>query len=241
MTAASGARRTQAERRAASEAAVLRAAAELIAERGIERASLRSIGARAGISRAMPAYHFGSKDVLISRLAERAHERTLEATAEALRQKHQRIEGLSRLEVLRATIETYLQVFTTADSPEERAVVVLWGATFPAEAPLPTVIEVDRQTHNLLAETIRGGQQEGSIRQDIDADAAAIMITGMARGAAALSLTQSGAADMTLVRTLCGEAISAVLGIRDERSPQTSQTPNPSTGQTGRAAPEGAA
>ena len=44
-------RRTQAERRAASEAALLSAAAELIAERGFERTSLRSIGARAGTSR----------------------------------------------------------------------------------------------------------------------------------------------------------------------------------------------
>ncbi|MEX5710603.1 TetR/AcrR family transcriptional regulator [Parafrankia sp. FMc6] len=218
MTAANGARRTQAERRAASEEAVLRAAAELIAERGLERASLRSIGARAGISRTMPAYHFGSKDVLITRLAERAHERTLEATREALRQAHQRIDELSSLEVLRATIETYLQVFTTADSPEERAVVVLWGATFPAEAPLPTVLEADRQTHDQLSETIRAGQRDGSIRDDIDADAAATMITGMARGVAALSLTQPGTADMTLVRTLCSEAISAVLGTRGETS-----------------------
>ena len=61
-------RRTQAERRAASEAALLSAAAELIAERGIERTSLRSIGDRAGASRAMPGYHFGSKEALIERL-----------------------------------------------------------------------------------------------------------------------------------------------------------------------------
>src|SRR5207245_1194918 len=101
-------RRTQAERRAASEAALLRAAAELIAERGFERTSLRGIGARAGTSREMPAYHFGSKEGLISRLADRAHERTLEATAEALGCTDRRIEELSALEALRVTIETYL-------------------------------------------------------------------------------------------------------------------------------------
>lgn len=241
MGEASGARRTQAERRAASEEAVLRAAAELIAERGIERASLRSIGARAGISRAMPGYHFGSKDVLVSRLAERAHERTLEATTEALRQARQRIDAPSRLELLRASIETYLEVFITTDSPEERAIVVLWGSTFPAEAPLPTVVEADRQTHGELADAIRAGQQEGSIRAEIDADAAAIMIMGMARGVAALSLTHSAAADMALVRTLCGQVISAVLGPVDEPSPDGLRASNPLIGQSGDAAPDDAA
>lgn len=195
---------------------MLRAAAELIAERGVDRASLRGIGARAGISRAMPAYHFGSKDALIARLTEQAHERTLKATTDALRREHRDIDALSKLEVLLATIDTYLQVFTTADSPEERAVVVLWGATFPAEAPLPTAIEADRQTHAQLAGTIRDGQLENSIRRDIDADAAAVMVTGMARGIAALSLTQPGTTDMTAVRTLCHEAISAVLAPRAE-------------------------
>jgi len=42
------------------------------------------------------------------------------------------------------------------------------------------------------------------------------MITAMARGVAALSLTQPGTADMTSVRTLCAEAISAVLSPRTE-------------------------
>lgn len=192
---------------------MLRAAAELIAERGIDGASLRGIGARAGISRAMPGYHFGSKEQLIARLAERAHERTLEATARALDRADRSLDGLSSLETLRVTIETYLELITTADSPEERAIVVMWGATFPSEAPLSAVLEADRDTHRMLADTIRAGQQEGSIRPDVDADAAAVMITGMARGVAALSLTQPGTADMTVVRRLCGELLATALGV----------------------------
>ena len=208
-------RRTQAERRSASEAALLRAAAELIAERGFEATSLRGIGARAGTSREMPAYHFGSKEGLITRLAERAHERTLEATTEALERTDQRIEELSALERLRMTIETYLEVFAAADAPEERAVVVLWGATFPSESPLPAVVEADRHTHADLADTIRAGQQDRSIRVDVDADAAAVLVMGMARGIAALSLAHPDAADPAQVRALCGEVITASLQSRD--------------------------
>ncbi|OHV24694.1 TetR family transcriptional regulator [Parafrankia soli] len=221
-------RRTQVERRAASEAALLRAAAELIAERGFERTSLRSIGARAGTSREMPAYHFGSKEGLITRLAERAHERTLEATAEALERTDRRAEELSALEALRVTIETYLEVFVAADAPEERAVVVMWGATFPSDSPLPAVVHADRQTHRDLAETIRAGQQDGSIRADADADAAAVLVMGMARGIAALSLAHPGAADPAKVQALCGEVITASLQDPSTTAPRGPVTPTTS-------------
>ncbi|WP_018506327.1 TetR/AcrR family transcriptional regulator [Parafrankia discariae] len=217
-------RRTQVERRAASEAALLRAAAELIAERGFERTSLRGIGARAGTSREMPAYHFGSKESLITRLAERAHERTLEATAEALERADRRAEELSALETLRVTIETYLEVIVAADAPEERAVVVMWGATFPSDSPLPAAVDADRQTHRDLAESIRAGQQDGSIRAEADADAAALLVMAMARGTAALSLAHPDAADPAKVQALCGEAITALL---QAPSPTVPDRPEP--------------
>ena len=83
-TSGSVSRRTQAERRAASEEALLRAAAEIVAERGIERASLARIGERSGASRALSTYHFGSKDTLVARLARDAQDRLGQATLAAL-------------------------------------------------------------------------------------------------------------------------------------------------------------
>src|SRR4051795_10149024 len=128
MSAPTGSpRRTQAERRAASETALLQAAAELIVEGGMERASLRNISERAGISRGMPAYHFGSKDGLVERLVEQAYGSTFEATGVAVEQGARDLSRLTKLEALRAIIETYLRIFHTGERPEERAVVVLWG------------------------------------------------------------------------------------------------------------------
>jgi AcrR family transcriptional regulator len=204
-------RRTQAERRAAAEAALLQAAAELIVERGIEGASLRSISERAGISRAMPGYHFGSKDALIARIADRGHERTMTATAEAVERAGRGREPLSTLEALRLTIETYVDVVGSADAPEERAVIVMWGATFPTASTLPAMVESDRQTHTDLAGLIKHGQDEQSIRADIDAAAAALVIMGLSRGVAALSLTHTDVADPATVRQLTGEAIDQLL------------------------------
>ncbi|MCK9877903.1 TetR/AcrR family transcriptional regulator [Frankia sp. Ag45/Mut15] len=213
MTASGpGLRRTQAERRAASEAALLQAAAELIAEVGIERTSLRGVSERAGISRAMPAYHFGSKDGLVDRLVHHAYERTVAATTVALRPSQGDLDQLSRLDLLRAIIETYLTIVGSGASVEERAVIVMWGATFPAGADLPVMVQADQATHRALADTIRDGQQDGSIRADLDADAAALLLMGMARGAAAMSLAHPTAADPARVRDLCGQTITAVLG-----------------------------
>ena len=204
-------RRTQAERRASSEAALLKAAAELIAERGVERASLRSIGARAGISRAMPAYHFGSKDALIARLAERGHERTLAATAAALERRGEQADSMTTLELLCVTIETYLEVLAAPDAPEERAVVVIWGAGFASDAPLPALVDSDRETHGHLAGLIRTGQADGSMRPDLDPDDAATIVMALARGLAGISLTDPSLADTPTVRHLCGTTIRSLL------------------------------
>jgi AcrR family transcriptional regulator len=210
-------RRTQAERRAAAEAALLQAAAELIVERGIEGASLRSISERAGISRAMPGYHFGSKDALIARIADRGHERTMEATAEAVERAGRDRERMSTLDALRLMIETYLDVIRSADAPEERAVIVMWGATFPTASTLPAMIESDRQTHAYIAALVEHGQEEGCIRDDLDGAAAALVIMGLSRGVAALSLTHTDAADPATVRQLTGEAIVQLLGSAPRR------------------------
>jgi BetI-type transcriptional repressor, C-terminal len=122
-------------------------------------------------------------------------------------------------------IETYLDVFAAADAPEERAVVVMWGATFPSDSVLPAVVEADRQTHHDLAATIRAGQADGSIRSDIDADADAVVIMGMSRGVAALSLAHPGLADPSAVKTLCGNIITASLHDPDSGASHPPQTP----------------
>ena len=53
---------------------MLRAAADLVATHGIEGTSLASIGERAGASRALATYHFGSKGALLATLARRAQD-----------------------------------------------------------------------------------------------------------------------------------------------------------------------
>jgi len=69
---------------AASRRAILDAAEELFAQRGYDAASMGEIGRRAGVSSALPAYFFGSKEALYGAMLERllaAREERLEPLA----------------------------------------------------------------------------------------------------------------------------------------------------------------
>jgi AcrR family transcriptional regulator len=202
--------RTQAQRRAESEAALLDAAAELIAERGIDRASLGSIGERAGSSRGLPTHHFGSKDALVARVARRAQDRVRSATAAALEQRQQSEGDISALELVRVTVDTYLDLFENATA-EAHALIVMWGATFPSEAAVEGMLDAQRDAYTGWSDTIRQGQQDGSIRQDLDPATAAVVLIGLMRGVAALLLTDSDLADMAGVRSTCDQWITQAL------------------------------
>jgi AcrR family transcriptional regulator len=205
------ARRTQAERRGESEEALLDAAAKLIAERGVERASLASIGERAGTSRGLPTHHFGSKDALVARLASRVQDHVAAASLHALEQRlHRKPAEVSALDVLRTTLDTYLELFEDPSS-EERALIVMWGATFPSGASIDGMLEADRRSYDGWAELIRHGQRDGSIRSDIDPAATAVVLFGLMRGVAALLLTESHIKDMRRVRATCDGWIVAAL------------------------------
>ena len=211
-------RRSQAERRSDSEEALLNSAAALIAERGVERASLGSIGEHAGASRGLPTHHFGSKDALVARLAERVQADVAAAATERLeRRMHRTPDSPPALDVLRTTLDTYLELFEHP-SDDERALIVMWGATFPSNASIDGMLEADRRSYDGWAELIRHGQQDGSIRSDLDATASAVVLFGLMRGVAALLLTESDVADMHNVRATCDAWIVSALAPADGNS-----------------------
>jgi AcrR family transcriptional regulator len=202
--------RTQAERRSESEEALLEAAAVLVAERGVARTSLADIGITAGASRGLPAHHFGSKDALIARLAGRAQERldtaTRAAQADAIPDS-QELSGLERLEIL---VETYLRRFQEP-SPDDRAHIVLWGATFPSGASVKGMVAADQRSFDGLTEVIQAGQQDGSVRAGVDPRAAAIVLQGLIRGVAAIYLTHSELTHLDAIRQTCQAWIDSAL------------------------------
>jgi AcrR family transcriptional regulator len=93
-------RRTQAERRTATRAALVHAAVDVISRRGFVEATLQEIAEAAGVSKGSVSYHFGAKDELVGPVVDRcvAHLRAL--TAEAWRR------GATPAERIRSVVRT---------------------------------------------------------------------------------------------------------------------------------------
>lgn len=200
-------------RRNRSEDALLDAAATLVSERGVQGASLASIGGRAGVSRGLPTHHFGSKDALVSRLAERAQSRIRQEMLKAAHKEAVRIGDLSALDEVFLTVDAYLEMFEDP-TPDERALLVMWGSTFPSGASVDGMADAERRSYEGLSQLIAAGQQDGSVRPDVDPIATAVLLHGLMRGLAALRLTDSGLTDMRGVRSASREWISLSLAPR---------------------------
>lgn len=183
-----GERRTQVERRNESENSLLDAAAASIAARGVERASLAEIGDRAGRSRGLANHHFGSKEVLIERLVERCQDRLEQATETAWQESDE--PSNDALAAIRLMVDMYLSRFATPD-PDIRALLVLWGASFPEVSSVPGITRADERASGNLANLVELGQKSGSISAHVDPVGSAVMILGLIRGVAAQLLTHS--------------------------------------------------
>jgi hypothetical protein len=73
------------------------------------------------------------------------------------------------------------------------------------------MLEAEQRSYDGWAELIGRGQEDGSIRDDIDPRAAAVVLFGMMRGVAALLLTESDVEDMGSVRATCDAWILGAL------------------------------
>ena len=110
-------------------------------------------------------------------------------------------------------------------SPAERAHLVMWGETSPSTTSNRKLLAVDRETVEILMEYIEQGQVDGSIRPDVDPNAAAFLLLGLGRGVAALMLNEAELTDVGALRAAYHDWIAAVLGTRTAKAPRSSARP----------------
>jgi AcrR family transcriptional regulator len=167
------ARRTQAERRAATEQRVLDAAVALTAERGVRAVTLATVGEKAGYSRGIVTHHFGNRRALLDALVGRLQDAFRPPAASAGT-------GLDRL---LAITDAYL-VHLDAEPAIARAFLVLWVESLAAEPELRAVFtDRDKRFRSAIADAVRAGTADGSITADAGAEALALAIVGLLRGA----------------------------------------------------------
>lgn len=164
------ARRTQEQRRAETERRVLDAAMELIARSGSRAVTLAEVGEAAGYSRGIVYHHFGSRERLLEAVVDEAQRFDVPA-----------YQG-DGLDYLVRIIEAYLRNVVRR-TPSARAFLQLWGEAIAADPVLaPLFARRDADFRQLLANVVRQGVADGSIRPDANPAAAAVLIVALVRG-----------------------------------------------------------
>jgi AcrR family transcriptional regulator len=172
MPASTPARRTQQERREETERRVLAAATALIAEHGSRALTLAEVGEAAGYSRGIVSHHFGSRENLLRAVMRDARTFAVPEHAD------------DAADWLARTVRAYLEN-VTGRRPSSRAFLQMWGEAIAADPVLmPLFAEHDAGFRRRLADKVREGIADGSVRADADPQAVAVSLVGLLRGIA---------------------------------------------------------
>lgn len=152
----------QSERSALSDQRMFEVAIELLNERGTAKTTLKDIGERAGYSRGLASYRFGSKDGLWMELFDRFDKLWKQHLSEYL-------EGTEGLAALRAAIRAQRELFTR-ESDYLRAMYILWYESLGHESD----IRANLARHHVIYRRdvqrwVEDGQKRGEISPEVDA------------------------------------------------------------------------
>lgn len=198
-------RRTQAERVAESDRALLGAAVRLIAERGYQRTTLAAIGEASGYSRGLVTQRFGSKEGLLLAVLDRLLD------SWTLRSAGRRVEGRTGIDALRAAIDAYLHVVEAAPESLRAYHALLREADGPVPAVRARIVEVNRSEREGIEAWLRAGQADGTVRADVDPRAVAATFLATIRGTTTQWLLDP-AVDITAALTQYAATLDPMLG-----------------------------
>ncbi|WP_160170431.1 TetR/AcrR family transcriptional regulator [Afipia sp. P52-10] len=162
--------RSHAVRRDEAEGRLLKAAARLVAERGLDGLTLAEVGEAAGYSRGLPRHYFGKKNDLIAALAGFI----VDSFAQNLAKASPREPGM---ESLLFAAESYFD----GAGQGSRALLVAIIESLREPALQPAMSAVTDRSVRRIASNIRQGIKLGNIRSDIDVQAQAQLVLATLR------------------------------------------------------------
>lgn len=157
---------TQAERTAISDRAMLDAAVELILEHGTDKTTLAAIGEKAGYSRGLATYRFGSKAGLFDEVCKSISRRWLDYLNEGVGDEF-------GVDAMCAALDAYFRF--VSDMPREARVlqILYCAAASPKSEYQETSVNLHQRQRDDVAEWIRRGIEDGSVRNDVSPESAA--------------------------------------------------------------------
>lgn len=202
-----GEARTQSERRAESEAKLLRAALELIAIQGFAGTTVAQIGEQAGYSRGLVTQHFGSKLGLARSLVGLIRKGFEQDTVP-------RVAPVPDRAILQAWIDRYIAALE-ADSARYRAILALQAESITSLDELqPHIADLNEQVRAYLKRRLGAAQSRGEIPSTIDLHALVTAVLGMLRGTASQYLIDPANTDLHAVGGAAKGMVSAFLSER---------------------------
>ena len=150
---------------------MLEAAIGLVAAGGLRAVTLAAVGRDAGYSRGIVSHHYGSRRALLDALAREVQARFAPRPATGY--------GLERVLEL---VDAYLAGLAERHR-DAQAYLVLWAEAIASDEELrPVFAERDESFRAGMADAVRAGVADGSIRRDADPAASAVALVALLRG-----------------------------------------------------------
>tara|TARA_R110002110_G_scaffold205066_1_gene416631 strand:- start:20598 stop:21230 length:633 start_codon:yes stop_codon:yes gene_type:complete len=183
------ARMTQSERTALSDQRMFEAAISLINERGTQKTTLKEIGERAGYSRGLANYRFGSKEGLLQELFSR-FDLHWKAHLEAY------VAGLSGIDAVCGAARA-LRDFLKAESVYMRAMYILWYESLGHESEILSRLADHHDVYRKDAtKWIQQGIDAGEVHPDINPEQFAVQYCAFIFGTVYQWLVKAEALDL---------------------------------------------
>ncbi|MCC5868241.1 MAG: TetR/AcrR family transcriptional regulator [Gammaproteobacteria bacterium] len=179
---------SQAERTALSDRRMLEAAVELIVERGIEKATLKDIGERAGYSRGLATYRFGSKAGLFRAVIRAVAQRWLGELTRSVGQR-------TGIEALCTCIDSWHRFAMESPSHIRALHILFYQCIGPDTGFKERVAEVLRKQRDDVESWVRVGIARGEIDPALDPARQAELFCAFIYGSTYQWLVEPGAID----------------------------------------------
>ncbi len=180
--------KTQAERTAISDRAMIEAAKDLLLEHGLEKTTLAAIGERAGYSRGLASYRFGTKAGLFDEVCKSISRRWLDYLTERVGRQH-------GIPAMCTALDSFFSFITEHPRDAQVLQILYGGAASPAAEYRSTSINIHQRQLDDVANWVRAGIGDGSIRSDIDPGSVAAQYIAYISGMTYLWLINPGSVD----------------------------------------------
>jgi AcrR family transcriptional regulator len=168
--------------------AILKACERVLARAGYSRLTMDDVAQEARLTRRSVYLHFPNKQALVSQTIDAIVERTRQAMREAFNAGKTGLDGLRRMLVAR------IQVRCVEVSPMHHTLDEVYRDLYPHDTE--GFVSYFTPEAELLAEAIRAGQKDGSVRR-IDPDVAGDMLVRATNGLLPSNLTREEMRDLS--------------------------------------------